>query len=254
MMDGFRLHNFTHWSASTHNLATNAPDVFIAEKLFGKKRPPAPAMVRGSAIETGLTDWLVNRDCEWAVKVAHDYFDHRFPLRGSDPQVVKERDAIDPSLRNAIRALEDEGLTQPEWPESGHREQHKISIEARGEGWSLPVIGYLDFRFPGLVIDLKSTLRMPSEMSVEHQRQRAIYAGAVGNHAVRFLYVTPKKAEFREDGDPPAILAEIKTQMNRIERFLRLGDRDLLASIVPVNPTSFYWKGNEAARLKLFGL
>jgi hypothetical protein len=94
---------------------------------------------------------------------------------------------------------------------------------------------------------------MPGEMSREHQRQRAIYQHAHGNYQVDFLYVTPKKAEFKADGDVRQILGEIKTLLNRQERFLRLGDKDLLTSIVPVID-SFYWSGFQATRSELYGL
>ena len=91
-------------------------------------------------------------------------------------------------------------------------------------------------------------------MTKSHQRQRAFYAKGSGNAIVKFLYVTPKKVALLEDGDPDELMAEIKLHLTRQEAFLRLGDKEFLRSIVPVNPDSFYWRGDEAVRKQLYGL
>jgi len=48
-------------------------------------------------------------------------------------------------------------------------------------------------------------------------------------------------------------MRQIKTQLIRQERFLALGDADLLRQVVPVSE-SFYWDGLADQRVKLFGL
>ena len=105
-----------------------------------------------------------------------------------------------------------------------------------------------------MVIDLKTTGRCPSVMSAEHQLQRAIYQKAKGNQIVKFLYVTPKKTNLLEDGDPSEILRKTKTQITRMERFLRSGNARDVASVIPVNPNTFYWNGAEEIREELYGL
>jgi len=156
---------------------------------------------------------------------------------------------IEPCMDLALEALADYG--KPEFPEDG---QEKISITAKGDDYEIPVIGFLDLVFPdaGLVIDLKTTGRCPSVMSAEHQLQRAIYQKAKGNQAVKFLYVTPKKTALLEDGDPNELLSKAKTQITRMERFLRSGTRYDIAGVIPVNPNSFYWHGGEAIREELY--
>jgi hypothetical protein len=93
---------------------------------------------------------------------------------------------------------------------------------------------------------------MPSKMSPSHIRQRCFYQRCMGNHSVKFLYVTPKKVSMLEDGDMDTELAKIKEIMSRQERFLRLGDKEFLRSIVPHNPHSFYWNGGEDIAKELF--
>jgi len=153
-----------------------------------------------------------------------------------------------------IAVEELKGYGKPEFPEDSHQE--KISITARGEDWSIPVIGFLDLVFPdhGVVIDLKTTGRIPSTMSPEHQLQRAIYAKAKGNMAVKFLYVSEKKASLLEDGDPTELLQQSKVQITRMERFLRTLDKDQAKAIIPLQPSSFYWKGAEDLRKEFYGM
>ena len=68
----------------------------------------------------------------------------------------------------------------------------------------------------------------------------------MGNSAVKFLYVSPKKANWLEDGDVSETLKLAKQKIIRLERFLRhVPDAETAASIIPHNPNSFYWNGAE---------
>jgi hypothetical protein len=133
-------------------------------------------------------------------------------------------------------------------------DQHKIEMTVKGDGWDLPIIGFLDFVYPdlGLVIDLKTTLRIPSTMSSAHRIQQAVYSKAKGNTSVKFLYVSPKKASLLENQDEGESLRLAKAILNRQERFLRLGDAEMLKEIVHVNTGSFFWNNEEEARLNLY--
>ena len=249
-MNGFDRHNIDHLSASSINLWANAPDVWVMQYLHGLRTPMGAAPWRGICIEDAVVAALTGSDVETAIKDALAKFDGRFIV--GDEKTTKEREMIEPSVNLALEQLAEYG--EPEFPEGG--KQEKISITAKGEGWEVPVIGYLDLVFPqhGLVIDLKTTSRLPSSMSAEHRLQRAIYAKAKGNMAVKFLYVTPKKTALLEDGDVMETLQLAKAQIGRMEKFLRAVDKDTARDIVPVNPTSFYWSGSEDLRQKFYGI
>ena len=250
MPNGFEKHGIKHLSASSINLWTNAPDVWVAQYLFGMRGPMSAAAMRGICTEDAVVAYLTgNSDCEAAYNAALAKFDGTFPI--GDEKTTKERDMIKPCMDLALEALAEYG--KPEFPEEG---QEKISITAKGDDYEIPVIGFLDLVFPeaGLVIDLKTTGRCPSVMSAEHQLQRAIYQKAKGNQAVKFLYVTPKKTNLLEDGDPNEILGRAKTQITRMERFLRSGTKRDIASVIPVNPNTFYWNGAENIREELYGI
>ncbi len=250
-MSGYTDHDIDHGSMSNLNKWIEAPDSWISGYLYGNKGTGSPAMWRGIFVEQAVADTITeNLKIDDAIEKALEDFDAKYDF--DDGSVAKERKNIEPMARLAVEALEPYG--KPDFPEDGS--QHKVSMMARGDDWELNIIGFLDFKFPnhGLIIDLKTTGRMPSVMSKGHQRQRAFYAKASGNAAVKFLYVTPKKVALLEDGDTDEIMAEIKLHLTRQEAFLRLGDKELLRSIVPVNPDSFYWRGDEDVRKELYGL
>jgi hypothetical protein len=250
-MNGFEKHGIDHLSPSSINLWANAPDVWLMSYLYGIRTPMGPAPWRGIVVEEAVVETLMGGSEKDAIQKALDKFDKRFLI--GDEATTKERAMIEPMVQLSVEQLMEFG--KPEFPEEGG--QNKISITAKGDGWTVPVIGFLDLVYPqhGVVIDLKTTGRMPSTMSAEHQLQRAIYQKAKGgNQSVKFLYVTPKKAAMLEDGDPTEILAQAKVQITRMEAFLRTLDKETAKAIVPVQPNSFYWKGNEALRKEFYGL
>jgi hypothetical protein len=247
-MNGFDKHGIKHLSPSSINLWTNAPDVWVAQYLFGKRGPMSAAAMRGICTEDAVVAVLQGKNADGALDAALEKFDQSFPI--GDEKTTKERAMIQPCMELAVQELEQFG--EPEFPDEG---QEKISITAKTDDYEIPVIGYLDLVFPkhGVVIDLKTTGRCPSVMSSEHQLQRAIYQKAKGNQVVKFLYVTPKKTNLLEDGDPSEILRKTKIQITRMERFLRSGNARDVASVIPVNPNTFYWNGAEDIREELYG-
>jgi len=248
-MNGFEKHGIKHLSASSINLWTNAPDVWVAQYLFNKRGPMSAAAMRGICTEDAVVAFLTGKlHKAGALDQAIEKFDQTFPL--GDEKTTKERAMIEPCMELALQELEQYG--EPEFPEEG---QEKVSITAKTDDYEIPVIGYLDLVFPqaGMVIDLKTTGRIPSTMSPEHQLQRAIYQKAKGNQAVKFLYVSTKKTNLLEDGDPSELLAKAKKQITRLERFLRCGNARDIADVIPVNPNTFYWNGSEGIREELYG-
>lgn len=246
---GFAKHGITHMSASSLNLWRNAPDVWCAKYLAGMKSNFGPAPVRGQCVEDMVAKVLGGGDFTAAHAAALDRFDSTFP-KATDA-TAKERGMILDMAKQAIDELERFGP-----PDFDGDKQHKVKIRCVFDGWEIDVIGFLDFVWPnhGLVIDLKTTTRIPSTMSADHQLQRAIYAKAMGNMAVKFLYASPKKTALLEDGDVSETLARAKHAIARLERFLSHHDADSAIACVPHNPNSFYWSGDEAARFEIFGI
>ena len=251
-MNGFEKHGIKHLSNSSINLWESNPAQWVMSYLLKEKRPSSAAMWRGIAVEDGVVACLDGGTLTDAVAAALARFDKEITF--ADEKSEKERAAIAPMIELAVAELEPYG--KPSFSIDGS--QQKVSITCAGDGWKIPIIGFLDLVYPdhGLVVDLKTTMRMPSVMMQSHKRQRCIYQRCLGgNQQVKFLYVTPKKSGWLEDGDVDAELAAIKAHCNRLERFLSVSDDpQYLASIVPVDPTHFYWGDCIDQRKEIFGI
>lgn len=253
--NGFEKHGIKHSSASQINMYAAAPCAWVAKYLYGREFNFSLAAESGKLVEAAIVDVLARGE---SVKDATDKAVAAYMSKCilvATERELDRGDGIPGMIEQALAALDVYG--EPEFindPFEGLK-QKKIELLCRGDGWTLPVIGYLDFHYPqhGLVVDLKTTMRAPSAFSDAHLRQGAIYKQAMGNHAVKFLYVTPKKAVWHEVGDTAPVLGEIKTILTRQEHLLRL-DADVIRSIVPVVQDSFYWNGDEAVRKEIYGI
>lgn len=250
-MNGFEKHGLKHTSPSQLNMWADAPCAWIAQYLYGKRSAFSVAAQVGVLTEQVVATVLRGtNDFDSALKFAKETFYKDNALNTNQKDVERVND-IEPMAKLALEELKQYG--EPNFTLDG---QHKISLNCKGDGWELPVIGFIDFYYPdhGLIVDLKTTLRMPSNMSDPHKRQGAVYQKAMGNMGVKFLYVTPKKSCVFDIEGGADTLREVKEILNRQERFLRLGDAELLRSIVPVNTSSFYWTGSEMVRKELYGI
>lgn len=248
MSNAFERHGIDHLSASHLNLFVAQPALWAASYLMKRKTLVGPAAHRGSAIESGVEAGLFDpslpiKACQEIALSKYDSLT-RGVLINTDPRVEKERDCIPGSVDVALAELRQYGI--PEKPEDGR--QHKIEVML--DGVPIPFIGYLDFTYPqhGLLIDLKSTARIPSEMGDPHCRQGAIYEKAKGNHQVRFAYVSKTKISVYVLNDGARHIASVTRIAKAIENFLSLSDDgELLTKCFSPDLTSFYW-GDQSAR------
>jgi hypothetical protein len=244
-MNAFQRHGIEHLSASHLNLFVAQPAMWAASYLMKRRTPVGPAAHRGSAIEHGTEAGLFDPEmpvpeCQ---KLALERF-HSLTRLSADSRIEKERETIAPSVEIALAELRQYGL--PEKPEDGR--QHKIELILPGV--SVPIIGYLDLLFPqhGMVVDLKTTARIPSEMTEAHCRQGAIYAAAKDNHEVRFAFVSAKKVAVYILQEQAAHLAQVVRTAKAIENLLNLSDdSELLTKCFAPDLSSFYW-GDASAR------
>lgn len=249
-MNGFEKYSITHTSPSQINMWEECPAAWLAKYVYGENFSFGVAAQIGVLVEQVVANTITGKmSNEGALEQAKETFRRNNALNTSEKD-LKRIDDIELMSNLAIEELKQYG--DPDFPESG---QHKIELNCKGDGWDLPVIGYVDFVYPnhGLIVDLKTTLRMPSNMSDAHNRQAAIYKKASGNKAMKFLYVTPKKACWHELEDEKPWLSQIKTILNRQEKALRL-DADALKDVLPLNLGSFYWNGDESIRKRIYGI
>lgn len=244
-MTAFAKHGIDHLSASSVNLFIAQPALWAASYLMGKRPPVGPAAHRGTAIECGVEAGVFDPEMPVAEcqKLAAAKF-HSLTRLSADPRIEKERETIAPSVAVALEELRQYGV--PERPTDGR--QHKLDI--RLDGVPIPIIGYLDFLWSqhGIIFDLKSTARVPSEISDAHARQGALYLRHGSNLQCRFGYVSPKKIAVYVIEDAAHHIASFVQAAQAIERLLSLSDdgEEITRCFAP-DLSSFYW-GDQSAR------
>lgn len=242
MTSACERHGMKHLSVSTLNLFQNATGLFIIEKLLGKRQPVGCAAHRGNAVEAGIVMGLNNPEAclDDCIEHALKEFD-RLSALCVDHNRDKERKGIAGMVSHGIGELGPYG---------------KPSHCQREVLWThpdipLPVKGFIDLQWEdkGIITDIKTTFRVPSEISLTHARQVASYGFAVGNNVdLRLSYISDKKAvTYRLENREQHLAALVKVSQS-LEKFLSISDDPReLAQYVAVDFSSFYWS-DPAAR------
>ena len=89
----------------------------------------------------------------------------------------------------------------------------------------LPIIGYYDYAWheKGILVDLKTTEKMPGQIKVGHARQVRLYAGS-DNMDARLCYVTPKRMEVYGLENINRHRDALRNIAKAVENFLALSD------------------------------
>ncbi|MBB4856995.1 hypothetical protein HNO88_000292 [Novosphingobium chloroacetimidivorans] len=246
-MNAFERHGITHLSASSVNLFIAQPALWACSYLIKKRTAVGPAAHRGTAIEAGVEAGLFDPEMPVAEcqKVASAKF-HSLTRLSADARIEKERETIEPSVAVALAELRQYGVPE----KSADGRQHKLEITIPGV--PVPIWGYLDFNWPqhGIIVDLKTTARIPSEISDAHARQGALYLNHGSNLQMRFAYVSAKKIAVYVLDDAARHQAEFVQAAQAIERLLSLSDdSEALTRCFAPDLSSFYWGDASARRL-----
>jgi len=244
----FERYDIDHLSASSLNTWIACPSMWVMERLIGRKVPGGCAMHRGTAVEHGVSIGLFDleakaSDCAIAALARYD----ELAAVSGDPKRETERGNVPGMVAQGLIELRRFG--QPDAPPEGYH-QHRVEIELQDV--AVPIIGFLDFEYPGRIVDLKTTMRVPSTMSEAHKRQGAIYKKARGNSSVEFVYCSDKKSATLslEDDEARMALMELRHAAIRLERFLSLSaDPYELASILTPDFSTYHWSDPAAREL-----
>jgi hypothetical protein len=234
--------NYDHHSASSTSLFCASIAMWVLEKVLGLRQPVGVPAHRGVAVEGGVTHGLMNPDASLAecVKIAIVKYDTLTAL-SPDARRERYREAITDMVRQALTELRPYGVP------SGVQGR----VVWRPDGLRLPFIGYFDFEWAqhGIICDLKTSQKLPSQIKVSHARQAAFYASS-DNMAARLTYVTPKKCVTYELENIREHREALRQIAMRIENFLALSnDPEFFRSITVPDLESFYWSGPTARQL-----
>ncbi len=233
-MNGFQRHRIDHLSASSVNTFAAEPALWIMERLLKKRGPVGCAAHRGTAAESGIVHGLLNPtvEVEACQELALAEYDRLTALSG-DPKRAKEREAVPGIVANGIAELRQYGVP----------DEVQKRVEATLPGVPVPFLGFADLGWSvhALTLDIKSQLRLSSEISTAHARQVALYIHGT-NREGRVAYCTPAKIGVYRLEDAAAHVAAVANIAQRMERFLNLSsDPAELAGLVVPDFDSFFW-------------
>jgi hypothetical protein len=255
---GFERHGIDHLSASSLNLWAAQPALWIMERLLGRRMPPGIVAARGKAVEHGVHLGLSNPrlSIEECIEGAEREFVRETAL-STDPRREEERKKLAGWVRGALAELRQYGVP----------DAYQEKVEVRLDDVPVPVVGYIDWRFSahGLIVDLKTTERFPSQIGDAHGRQGAVYASAHGNFGMRFAYAKPApgKSDPRQvtvyemsGDDVRRHLAALRIIARSLGRFLAVSnDPHELAGLIVPDFDAFWWSdpAARAAGREVFG-
>lgn len=240
MKNPFEIHGITHLSPSTCNTYAASPAAFVLNKVLKKRSEVGPAAHRGTATEAGIALGLTTgADDEACVKHANEEF-WRLTAMSNDPRREKERAAVGEMVKVGLKELRPYGA-----PTSA---QGKIELGI--DGLLVPILGYYDFEWENhkILVDLKTTHALPSQIKIPHARQVALYVAAkhADGWSPRLTYVTPKKCATYALENVDEHLRALTNIGMAIQKFLSISDDPMeLASMVVPDLESFYFNDSE---------
>lgn len=231
-----------HHSPSSLNTFAASQGLYILERLMGRRQSVGLPAYRGTSVETGVATGLLNptadlRDC---IAEAEREFDN-LARRSADARLTKFRDSIPGMVTTAVQALRPYGVpTSTQGFITWHPEELKY-----------PIVGYYDFKWDdhNIILDLKTTERMPSEIKVPHARQVSLYTVHSDNADGRIAYCTPKAIEVYQLDNQRQHRDALKRMAINVERFLSLSDDpEFYVGITVPDFDTFYWSSPSARR------
>jgi hypothetical protein len=247
--NSFEKHGIKHLSPSTINTFAAQPALFVMEKLLKRRGPVGCSAHRGTAAEAGIVMGLLDHSASIEACQAHAAREYdRLTALSGDPKREKERDAVPGIVASGINELRQYGVP------SGVQ----VRIERTLPGVPVPWLGFADLVYDqhGLTVDIKTSLKLASDISLSHARQFALYIYGT-NHSARGAYFTPSKRGVYLLQDADKRIADLINIAQRMERFLSVSDDPkFLASIVVPDVDSFYYSDptTRGAVREVFGL
>lgn len=227
-------YDIPHLSPSACNRFLSSPAMYLQEYVFKKRGGVGAAAHRGTAAEAGIAAGLSrNASLEECQDIALTEFDRLTALL-ADPRRDKERTGVPKIVEQGLKELKPYGV-----PTGMQGEMlHKV------EGLLVPIKGFYDFLWEdkGILVDLKTTLALPSKISGAHARQVAFYNIALSDNLdARISYVTPAKAAtYQLENAREHYNSLVKCALT-IQRFLSLSeDKQELASLVLPDTEGFF--------------
>ena len=226
--------SYDHHSPSSLNLFAAAPAMWVLEKVLGEKQTVGVTAHRGVAVEHGVAHGLKHLKASETACCTEAFarYDLLTALSG-DRRRAQYRADIPDMVTQALDEL------RP----YGEPSDMQGRVEQKFPGLKLPMLGYYDFIWShkGVVVDLKTTEKMPSQIKIAHARQVSFYTG--DNVEGRLTYCTPKKCQTYRLENIRSHRTALINIARTVERLLDMSDdpQFFIEHTVP-DLESFYWK------------
>jgi hypothetical protein len=224
-MNSFARFGIDHLSPSSLNLWQSSPGIWALRYVGRIKDGGNAAMWRGTAVENGMAAFLRGANEITAGNIALNAFDLNCAGQITD-EITAEMELILPMLRQCRL-----------WQPPSELNATQLRVEHWFDDIPIPVIGYLDFAFDGIDVDLKTTKACPSVPRPDHVRQVSLYRAARGRSG-GLLYVTNKRHAYYgvDDEIMERALSDIETSARSLQQFLaRMDSREDVLRSLPVD-------------------
>jgi hypothetical protein len=217
----------------------------VARYLFKIKSSSGASAVRGIATEFVLADKYE--------KGVFDYnlLDVKFMSLCAESGI----DLGDIKTAKEKKLLKDFGTIIDENFDYKDLEAYQEKVEVQIEDMPVPIIGYIDFRFKGKIVDLKTSTRMPTRPTEAQKRQMALYSMAYPDSSVDLFFATPKEHKRFTLKNLTLYKKQLRKVALSIQKFLSISDdKHELASLMYPNLDSWLWSGMKEEANKIWSV
>jgi hypothetical protein len=253
----FEAHNVNHLSASSINEYIQNPTRWLLKVSGYKENLGIPAFWRGTA-----TDNTIEKSLDDMRLSERSLVDYALGVYDEKEKEARQGDLyFDRTKAKAERdmLIEYVKISVPFYRQLGKPIGTQGKIKLEFEEIPVPIIGYYDLYYEGVVRDIKTTNRMPSKLPNSYSRQLSIYATAL--EAVPLIdYVYASKTKQMVKTVPVSDIEEhmrvVRRACNSMMELLSYSDDiNQIARLLVPDFDDWKWSNKEKeAAIELFNL
>jgi len=247
--DNFEIEHLSNSSISSF---ISNPPKWVLNYLYKVRSKTNAAMTRGT-----VSDHEIGRQVDDPLPVAESI--QRAVLEyDTTIKKLKKEDAFDidddkelKEKQNLAKYLE---LAIPHYKNLGKPKSYQERIELQLEEIPIPIIGYCDLTYEGIVRDIKTTGRLLSEIPDSVNRQLSIYSTALDGYVplVDYIVVNRSRQEVvtMQVNDVDKWMSQVKGAAIAMQNLLALGDLNEITSVMYPDFSDWMWSDFEIAEAK----
>ncbi len=247
--DNFEIEHLSNSSISSF---ISNPPKWVLNYLYKVRSKTNAAMARGT-----VSDHEIGRQVDDPLPVAESI--QRAVLEyDTTIKKLKKEDAFDidddkelKEKQNLAKYLE---LAIPHYKNLGKPKSYQERIELQLEEIPIPIIGYCDLTYEGIVRDIKTTGRLLSEIPDSVNRQLSIYSTALDGYVplVDYIVVNRSRQEVvtMQVNDVDKWMSQVKGAAIAMQNLLALGDLNEITSVMYPDFSDWMWSDFEIAEAK----